>query len=65
MASVDLKGLTKWYGKRRGVEDLSLTIADKEFVAMFGPAGAGKTTTLNLIAGIVTPNQGHRQDRGA
>jgi multiple sugar transport system ATP-binding protein len=58
MASVDLQGLTKWYGKRRGVEDLSLTIADKEFVAMFGPAGAGKTTTLNLIAGIVTPNRG-------
>ena len=58
MASVDLQGLTKWYGKRRGVENLSLTIADKEFVAMFGPAGAGKTTTLNLIAGIVTPNQG-------
>jgi ABC-type sugar transport system ATPase subunit len=58
MASVDLQGLSKWYGKRRGVENLSLTIADKEFVAMFGPAGAGKTTTLNLIAGIVTPNQG-------
>jgi multiple sugar transport system ATP-binding protein len=58
MASVDLQGLTKWYGKRRGVEDLSLNIADKEFVAMFGPAGAGKTTTLNLIAGIVTPNRG-------
>ncbi|MBV9488219.1 MAG: ABC transporter ATP-binding protein, partial [Verrucomicrobia bacterium] len=31
---------------------------DREFVAMFGPAGAGKTTTLNLIAGIVTPNRG-------
>jgi ABC-type sugar transport system ATPase subunit len=58
MASVELNGLTKWYGKRRGVEDLSLNIADKEFVAMFGPAGAGKTTTLNLIAGIVTPTRG-------
>ena len=58
MASVELNGLTKWYGERRGVEDLSLNIADKEFVAMFGPAGAGKTTTLNLIAGIVTPNRG-------
>jgi multiple sugar transport system ATP-binding protein len=58
MADVELQGLTKWYGKRRGVEDLSLHIADKEFVAMFGPAGAGKTTTLNLIAGIVTPQRG-------
>ena len=51
MASVEFRGLTKWYGKRRGVEDLSLNIADKEFVVIFGPAGAGKTTTLNLIAG--------------
>jgi len=58
MASVEFQVLTKWYGKRRGVEDLSLNIADKEFVVMFGPAGAGKTTTLNLIAGIVTPNRG-------
>ena len=58
MADVELQALTKWYGKRRGVEDLSLRIADKEFVAMFGPAGAGKTTTLNLIAGIVTPQRG-------
>jgi multiple sugar transport system ATP-binding protein len=58
MASVDIEGLTKWYGKRRGVEDLNLKIADREFLAMFGPAGAGKTTTLSLIAGIVTPNRG-------
>ncbi len=59
MATVEIEGLTKWYGKRRGVEDLNLQIADREFVAMFGPAGAGKTTTLNLIAGIVTPNRGN------
>ena len=58
MASVELQGLTKFYGKRRGVENLSLDIKDKEFLAVFGPAGAGKTTTLNLIAGIVTPNSG-------
>ncbi|MGA7393889.1 MAG: ABC transporter ATP-binding protein [Terrimicrobiaceae bacterium] len=58
MASVELQGLTKFYGKRRAVENLSLDIKDKEFLAVFGPAGAGKTTTLNLIAGIVTPNSG-------
>ncbi|MGB7793695.1 MAG: ABC transporter ATP-binding protein [Terrimicrobiaceae bacterium] len=37
---------------------MSLAIGDKEFFALFGPAGAGKTTTLNLIAGIVSPNSG-------
>ena len=58
MASVEIEGLTKWYGKRRGVENISFNLADKEFLTVFGPAGAGKTTTLNLIAGIVTPNQG-------
>src|ERR1700736_2364747 len=61
MASVQLTGLTKFYGKRRGVENVSLDIPDQEFLTVFGPAGAGKTTTLNLIAGIVTPNQGSVQ----
>ncbi len=59
MANIELSGLTKHYGKRVGVKDLSLQVADKEFVAIFGPAGAGKTTTLNLIAGIVTPESGN------
>jgi len=58
MASIQITGLTKFYGKRRGVENVSLDIPDQEFLTVFGPAGAGKTTTLNLIAGIVTPNQG-------
>jgi multiple sugar transport system ATP-binding protein len=58
MASVELHGLTKWYGKRRAIEDVTLDIADQEFITIFGPAGAGKTTTLNLIAGIVAPNRG-------
>ncbi|HEY6841740.1 MAG TPA: ABC transporter ATP-binding protein [Chthoniobacterales bacterium] len=58
MASVQLHGLTKWYGKRRAIEDVTLDIADQEFITIFGPAGAGKTTTLNLIAGIVAPNRG-------
>ncbi len=58
MATVELQGLTKFYNERRAVENLNLGIHDKEFLAIFGPAGAGKTTTLNLIAGIVTPNSG-------
>jgi multiple sugar transport system ATP-binding protein len=58
MATVELQGLTKFYDNWRALENLSLDIKDKEFLAVFGPAGAGKTTTLNLIAGIVTPNSG-------
>ena len=59
MANIEIDGLSKTYGKRVGVKNISLKIADKEFVAIFGPAGAGKTTTLNLIAGIVTPDSGN------
>ena len=59
MATVEIQGLSKKYGKRVGVDNVSLQITDKEFVAVFGPAGAGKTTTLNLIAGIVTPDRGN------
>src|SRR5260221_12524691 len=58
MASILLSGLTKFYGKRRGVEDVTLEVGDQEFLTVFGPAGSGKTTTLNLFAGIVTPDRG-------
>ena len=58
MASVELQGLTKYYNKRRALENLSLDIHDNEFLVVFGPAGAGKTTMLSLIAGIATPNSG-------
>lgn len=52
MAEVVLHGLTKSFGGTRAVDDLSLTIGDGEFVVLLGPTGAGKTTTLRLIAGI-------------
>lgn len=58
MASVRLESLTKDYGELRAVNELSLEIADGEFVVMLGPSGAGKTTTLKLIAGVVTPTDG-------
>jgi multiple sugar transport system ATP-binding protein len=49
MAEVVLAGLSKSFGRTRAVDDLSLTIADGEFVVLLGPTGAGKTTTLRLI----------------
>ena len=58
MADVFLKGVAKSFGDHRAVENLDLTIADGEFVVLLGPTGAGKTTTLRLIAGLEKPDHG-------
>ncbi len=58
MASVSLHAATKRFGETTAVEDLSLDVADGEFVVLLGPTGAGKTTTLRLIAGLEQPDSG-------
>ncbi|MDX1402825.1 MAG: ABC transporter ATP-binding protein, partial [Kiloniellales bacterium] len=58
MAEVVLAGLSKRFGDVHAVKDLDLTIADGEFVVLLGPTGAGKTTTLRLVAGLERPDRG-------
>ena len=50
MAEVALRHVSKRFGEIEAVRDLSLAIADGEFVVLLGPTGAGKTTTLRLIS---------------
>ena len=58
MADVKVSGLTKKYGKATAVNNVSFSCKDGEFFSILGPSGAGKTTTLELIAGIKTPDAG-------
>jgi ABC-2 type transport system ATP-binding protein len=50
--------LTRRFGDRVAVRDLSLSVAAGEIVALLGPNGAGKTTTMRLLAGLILPTAG-------
>jgi multiple sugar transport system ATP-binding protein len=58
MPKIELKHVTKRFGKFVAVEDLNLIIEDRSFVTLLGPSGCGKTTTLRMIAGLETPTEG-------
>ena len=58
MAEVALLDVSKSFGAVEAVRGLSLSVAHGEFVVLLGPTGAGKTTTLRLIAGLERPDQG-------
>lgn len=58
MADINLSRVTKSFGDYRAVNQVSLDIADGEFVALLGPSGCGKTTLLRLLAGFEEPDQG-------
>lgn len=58
MADVHIKGVTKAFGDHVAVNTLDLHVADGEFVVLLGPTGAGKTTTLRLVAGLERPDTG-------
>lgn len=58
MASLTLRGLGKRFGGVAALANLDLEIADGEFFVLLGPSGAGKTTTLRLVAGLETPDSG-------
>jgi len=58
MGTLTIQGLTTRYGKVTAVDDLSLDVQDGEFVVILGPSGAGKTTTLKSVAGLVDVDAG-------
>ncbi len=58
MVSVKLEGVTKRFGKVVAVNDVTLQIEHGEFFTFLGPSGCGKTTTLRVIAGLETADEG-------
>ena len=58
MSDVSLRGVHKRFGEVAAVDGIDLDVADGEFLVLLGPTGAGKTTTLRLIAGLEKPDEG-------
>ncbi|HVY16337.1 MAG TPA: ABC transporter ATP-binding protein [Rhodopila sp.] len=56
--AVELIGLSKLFADIPAVDRIDLTVATGEFLTLLGPSGCGKTTTLNMIAGFLTPDAG-------
>lgn len=57
-ASIELRELAKTYGDTPAVAGITLDIRPGEFMTFLGPSGSGKTTTLNMIAGFISPSAG-------
>jgi multiple sugar transport system ATP-binding protein len=58
MSHITLKSITKRFGAVTALNDVSFEVKDAEFFVLLGPTGAGKTTTLRVIAGLTKPEAG-------
>ena len=58
MATLELRGLKKYYGNLHAVDGIDVAIAEGEFLAILGPSGCGKSTTMRMIAGLELPTAG-------
>src|SRR5688572_3112222 len=55
---IEVKDISKKYGRFQALNDISFTVADGELVALLGPSGCGKTTLLRIIAGLEVADRG-------
>ncbi|MBS7262716.1 MAG: ABC transporter ATP-binding protein [Eubacteriales bacterium] len=58
MKAIETKGLTKYYGTVRGVENVDLTVEEGEIFGFIGPNGAGKSTTIRTLLGLIRKTSG-------
>lgn len=64
MEAIKTTGLTKSYGKARGIISLDLSVEEGEFFGFIGPNGAGKSTTIRTLLGLIRPTGGSAQVLG-
>lgn len=58
MYAIEARGLTKFYGKNRGILDVDLQVEAGDFFGFIGPNGAGKSTTIRILLGLISPTGG-------
>lgn len=58
MKAIDVHGLVKRFGEKTVVDHVSMTVAEGEIVGFLGPNGSGKTTTIRIMCGLLTPDEG-------
>lgn len=58
MHIIETDSLTKYYGKSRGIRNISLTVEEGDFFGFIGPNGAGKSTTIRTLLGLIRPTGG-------
>ena len=57
--AIDVEGLTKSFDGRKVVRNLSMRVKRGEIYGFLGPNGSGKTTTIRMLCGLLTPDEGH------
>ncbi len=62
--AIETFGLTKYYGRSRGIVDVNLRVEKGEIFGFLGPNGAGKTTTIRLLLDFIRPTRGHARVLG-
>ncbi len=56
--AIEIKNLTKYYGRTRGIENVNLSVEEASFFGFIGPNGAGKSTTIRTLLALIAPDSG-------